>query len=206
MNIFAGLVRACGAAVTAAGTASGVGRPRRRPSRRRSGPTAQEIARLDAEFHTRLAMQIEIARRDESRFTLTATELDGVDSSVDPLQVLFACDRQLRTLDAVTLIDGVLVVLWWNTDRSGATVGLQRLVADDVLPLAALERTGTAMFPDDGLTAVALSEAARRIGGPPSFRRRTERRTHLRAVTTGPAVLGVDGDGLDGDGLAAAGR
>ena len=79
-------------------------------------------------------------------------------------------------------------------------------MADHVLPLAALELTGTAMFPDDGFTAVALTEAARRIGGTPSIRRRTERPTHLHAVTTGPVVRRAEGDGLDGDGLAAAGR
>lgn len=154
----------------------------------------------------RLAMQIEIARRDESRFTVTSTQLDGVDPSlVDPVRVVTACDRQLRVLDAVTTTDGALVVLWWNTDRAGATIGLQRLVADHVLPLAALERTGTAMFPEDGLTAVALIEAARRVDTP-SILSRWERPTHLHAVTTGPPVRGVEGDGLDGDGLAAAGR
>src|SRR5690606_23269634 len=159
MNV-ANLARVCGTAATIAGAASVAGWSQR-SMRQLTDRTAPDLARLDIEFQTCLRTQLETARRYDLHFTLTATELDDG----DPVAVARACAPHLRVLDAVTLVDGALVLLCSGTEQAGAARALDRLVTEGVLAPSSLERTGAATFPLDGFTAVSLMETAvERVG------------------------------------------
>lgn len=200
MNVVTGLARACGTAATLAGAASIAGWSGR-ATRQWIDGIDPEISRLQAHFESTLRIQLETARRYERCFTLTSTELDGL----DPKLVATTCEQHVRVLDAVTLMDGALVVLWWNTDRPGTAIAFERLIADRVLPPSSWERTGAATFPGDGLTAVSLTEAAAaRIGSltPATHRDRPARTLH--AVAT-PTSLRSGDVGANDDRLRAVG-
>jgi hypothetical protein len=163
MTFVTTIARACGTAVTVAGAASLANR-----SMRRNAGHDPELQRLDAAFTTSMRIQLETARRHDRRFTITSTELDLASPSRTALEV----ERRTRVLDAVTVVEDTLVILWWNTDLDGAATAIRRLVAIGALPTSSLELTGAATFPDDGFTEVALVEAAsgRRHGLPPVVR------------------------------------
>lgn len=212
MNAVASLARAWGSARTIAGAASVAGWSRR-PTLQWPDRTAQDLAHLDAVFQTSLRIQLETARRYDRRFTLTSTALSGGepvqdaahDPAQDPAQVAAACARHIRVLDAVTLIDGALVMLWGSTAQTEVAAALERLIAAGVLPPSSLERTGAATFPMDGLTAVSLTEAAAAHIGtlPPSTRPHPP--TRLHAVATAPPSARAEGDHSNGNGLTAVG-
>lgn len=152
MNVPNTLARACGTVASVAGAATLAGRSRREGAR---GPDPA-LAQLSADFSTTMRIQIETARRYELRFTLTATDL----ADHEPLHAAQRCAGHIRLLDAVTVVGQSLVVLWWNTDRLGASAAIRRLVASGVLDPTSPDRTGGATYPSDGLTEVALLEHA----------------------------------------------
>lgn len=184
-----------------------------RPALQWPDRAAEELVRLDAGFQTSLRTQLEAARRYDRCFTLTSTALGGGDLELDPAQVAQACERHIRVLDAVTLMDDVLVLLWGGTEQPEAATALERLIAAGVLPPLSLERTGSATFPADGLTAVSLTEAAAdRVGSlVPAGR---EQPTRPRAVSTARSTarstvrstVRVGRSRANGDELTAVGR
>lgn len=202
MNV-ANLARVCGTAAATVGAASLAGWSRR-PTLQRSDRTAEDLARLDAEFQASLRIQLETARRYDGRFTLTSIQLGAGEPIPDRALLATACKRHIRLLDAVTLIDDALVVLWGSTEQAEAATALERLIGAGVLPPSSLEWTGAATFPADGFTAVSLVEAA--VGRIGTFELPGRReRVHLHAVTTAPPSVAVDAGRMNGDGLTAVG-
>jgi hypothetical protein len=111
---------------------------------------------LDDRFDAQLRMQLEAARRYERSFALTHVSGDGCDLSA----LAQRCSSRIRILDAVTVSDAGLMLLWAESDRAGAEAATRRLSRDGLLPHAVTVRS--AIFPVDGLTVAALLDSLER--------------------------------------------
>ena len=151
------------------------------------------LERYDSVFADRLAVQLESARRHNRRFSVTIIPLEplGRDERID---VLRRCTSAIRLLDAATLLEGELLVLWSDADRPQAADAAHRLACEGIVSEFAVPRHAT--FPDDGLTTEALIEAAeqRRLrprGGERRERVAARRRTDHRPSHPAPSEMRV---------------
>lgn len=137
----------------------------------------------DARFRDRLGIQFEGARRFDRHFTISVAPV--VASDPEQLSaVLDECAARIRLLDAVTSLDGDVMILWGETDRAGATAAMARLVADGVLPVAGAPEHAT--FPEDGYTTSALIDAATPDPRGDSDANGDEERVPQRSVSDAP--------------------
>jgi len=109
------------------------------------------LARMDDAFGVRLKVQLESARRHNRAFTLSRITCPS------PLNVACHCAPRVRTLDAVTVYRGEVVVLWAETGAPTARDAVQRLVGEGLVGEGVPVRSVT--FPHDGVTITALLEA-----------------------------------------------
>lgn len=126
-------------------------RLRSRGPRRRARERSESAGAPVDRFWEQLERELERARRHERQFALTRLTFER---DVDAQTAVSRFD--LRTCDAIAIVDGAPTILWSESDTTAARRGLRRLAAS--LSDGCRFEASTVTFPQDGLSLAALFE------------------------------------------------